>query len=95
MSFAHKVTTATYFVLFIGKIKLLGLLLLSLSGPAAEKIQYFLHLSFNCSFQLINGISCDLQKLLKYFNGTAIVAFLKFHLLHQLKDLKLFMVLFN
>ena len=29
------------------------------------------------ALQLLNSISSDLQKLLKYFNGTAIVAFLK------------------
>ena len=34
-------------------------------------------LSFNSTLQLINGISRDIQKLCKYFNGTAIVAFLK------------------
>ena len=47
--------------------------------PAADKTHYFVHLSFNSTLQLINGISSDLQKLLKYFNGTTIVAFLKFH----------------
>ena len=35
------------------------------------------HLSFNSIFQLINGISSDLQKLLNYFNGTAIAAFVR------------------
>ena len=45
--------------------------------PAAEKAQYFDRLSFNSTLQLINDILRDLQKLLKYFNGTAIVAFLK------------------
>ena len=48
-----------------------------LSTPAADKAQYFVHLSFNCTLQLINGVSSDLQKLLKYFNGTAIIAFPK------------------
>ena len=43
--------------------------------PAADKTQYFVHLS--STLQLINGISSNLQKLLKYFNDTAIVAFLK------------------
>ena len=32
-------------------------------------------LSFSSTLQLINGVSSDLQKLLKYFNGTAIVTF--------------------
>ena len=39
-----------------------------------------MHLSFNSTFQLINGISSDIQKLLKFCNGTAIVAFLKIRL---------------
>ena len=46
--------------------------LISLSIPSAEKTQYFVHLSFNSTLQLINDISSELQKLLKYFNGTAI-----------------------
>ena len=45
--------------------------------PAADKTQYFVHLSFNSSLQLINRISSDRQKLLKHFNGTVIVPFLK------------------
>ena len=40
---------------------------------AADKAQYFIHLSFNSPLQFINGISSDLQKLLKYFNGAAVV----------------------
>ena len=54
-----------------------------LSAPAAEKTQYFVHLSFNSTLQLVNGSSSDLQKLLKYLNGTAIAAFLKFHKVHH------------
>ena len=57
-------------------------------------------MSFNSTLQLINGISSDLQKLIKYFNGTAIVAFLEIpfapsasvfsnNLALNLKDLKL------
>ena len=50
----------------------------ALSGPVADKIQYFFHLIFNSALQLIYGISSDLQKLLEYFNdGTAIVVFFK------------------
>ena len=71
-----------------------------LSAPAAEKTQSFIHLSFNSTFQLINDISSDLQKLLKYFNDTAIVGFFKIpfapstsvfsnHLALYSKDLKL------
>ena len=44
-----------------------------LSAAAADKTQYFLHLSFSSTLELINGISSDLRKLLKRFNGTAIV----------------------
>ena len=58
----------------IVKVILLGLVSI-LSGPAAVKTQYFVHLSFHSILGLINGISSDLQKLLKCFNGTAIVAF--------------------
>ena len=60
----------------IVKMILLGLSFV-LSLPAADKTQYFVHLSFNSILQLINGISSDLQKLLKYFNGTAIIAFFR------------------
>ena len=48
-------------------------LALALSAPAAYKTQYFFYLTFNSTLQFINGI---LQKVFKYFNGTAIVAFL-------------------
>ena len=48
-----------------------------LSLPAADKTQYFVHLSFNYTLQWINGISNDFQKLLKYFNGTAIATFFR------------------
>ena len=56
---------------------LLGSLLLTLSAPAADRTQYFVHLSFGSTLQSINVISSNLQKLLKYFNGTEIVTFLK------------------
>ena len=48
---------------------------LSLLGAA--KRQYFDHLSFNFILKLINGISSDCQKLLRYVNGTPIVVSLK------------------
>ena len=75
-----KVTTGTYnCVSLIVKLMLLALsaLAISLSLPSAEKTQYFVHLSFNSTLQLINGISSDLQKLLKYFNDAAILAFFR------------------
>ena len=37
-------------------------------------MQCSVHLSFISVFQLVNGILSYLQKLLKYFDGTAIVA---------------------
>ena len=85
----------------IAKIILLLLTLsLTLSAPASEKTQYFVHLSFNSTLKLINGISSDIQKLVKYFNGIEIVPFLKIpfaasasvvsnNLALYLKDLKL------
>ena len=67
----------------IVKIILLPLLLsltlpLALVALAADKTQYFLHLSFDSTLQLINGISSDLQKLLKYLKGKAIAEIFKF-----------------
>ena len=59
----------------------MNLILLELAfaffAPAADEIKYFVHLSFNSTLQLTNSISSDLQKLLKYFHGTSIVAFFK------------------
>ena len=52
-------------------------LLLTLSIPATDKTQYFAHVSFNSTLQLIHGISSNLQKLLKYANGTAIIGMLR------------------
>ena len=43
----------------------------------AEKTQYFVRSSSNSTLHSISGVSSDLPKLLRYFNGTAIVAFLK------------------
>ena len=45
--------------------------------PAVNKTLYFANLSFNSTLQLINGISCDLQK---YFNDSAIVTFFRIQL---------------
>ena len=47
------------------------------SLQSTDKTQSFVHLSFNSTLQLIKSISSDLQKLLKYFNDTAIVPFLR------------------
>ena len=48
----------------------------ALSPPAPDKTQYFIHLSFNSTFQLINGISKDLQKLLKFSMTQQLLHFL-------------------
>ena len=91
--------------LIVKIILLPSLLLLALSVPATEKTQRFVHLSFNFTLQLINGISSDIQKLLKYFNAKAIVALFRIalealsfwaavfpnNLASYLKDLKLSM----
>ena len=45
--------------------------------PVGAKTQCFVHLRFNSTLQIVNGISSDLQKLLRYFNGTAIVGFFR------------------
>ena len=49
-------------------------LVLLLSLRAADKTQYFINLSFDSILQLINAVLGDLQKLLKDFNSTAVVA---------------------
>ena len=86
---------------------LLLLLSLSLSSAVADKAQYFVHLSFNSTLQLINHSSSDLQKLLKYFNVTAIVTFFRiplaavaglatvfpYNFVLYLKDLKLLLAI--
>ena len=75
LSFADKVTTGNYnFVSLIVKIILLELAS-SLSLPPIAKTQCFVHSSFHSTLELINDISFDHQKLLRYLNGTAIVAF--------------------
>ena len=84
MSLADKVTTGTTitrynnFMSLIVKIIILALSSsLTILVQPTEKTILHSHLSFNSTLQVINGISSDLQKLCKYFNGTAIVAFLK------------------
>ena len=42
--------------------------------------QCFVCLTFNSTFQLINGISSDLQKFVKYVNSTAVVPFFRIRL---------------
>ena len=45
------------------------------SSAAVDNIHNFFHVKFNLILQLIKGISNDLKKLLKYFNGTTIFTF--------------------
>ena len=40
--------------------------------PALENIQFSYHFNESSILQLINGISGNFQKILKYFNDTAI-----------------------
>ena len=73
-------TTRTYSLMsLIVKMLLLEPALL-FSTPAAAKTQCFVHLSFNSTLHLINGISSDGQKLLTYLNGTTIAAFFRIEL---------------
>ena len=58
------------------KIILLGLES-EFSVTFQAKTQYFVHLSFNSTLQLINDISTDLKKLPRYFNHIVIVEFIK------------------
>ena len=64
------------FACFIVKIILLEVTSLFLP-PTTDKTQWFTLLKFNLTLQLINGIWSDLRKLLRYFNDTVIVVFLK------------------
>ena len=59
---------------------ILSILTFVLSLPAADKTQYSAHLSFTSTLQLINSISSDILKLLKYFNGTASFVFFRISL---------------
>ena len=46
-------------------------LIINTALPApVDNTHFFFHVKFNLILQLIKGISSDLKKLLKYFNGT-------------------------
>ena len=46
-------------------------LIINTAAPAwFDNTHYFFHVRFNLILQLIRGISNNLKKLLKYFNGT-------------------------
>ena len=68
-------TTETYdFVSLVVKMILLRPKSV-LSRQSVAKTQCFGHLSVNFTSQLINGISSNHQKLLRYFKSSAIVSF--------------------
>ena len=50
--------------------------IINTTAPAlVDNTHYFFHVKFNLILQLIRGISSDLKKLLKYFNGTTTFTF--------------------
>ena len=79
MPLAGRVTTGTYKFdfLLVKEVLLSSLLRLASSVTATDKTQYFVHLSFNSTLQLINETSSDFHKLLIYFNDPAIAAFFR------------------
>ena len=50
------------------------------STPSAAETRCPVRLSFDSTLQLLNSISSDLQKLLRYFNGATVVVFFKIEL---------------
>ena len=75
LSFADNVTAKTHtFESLVTKIILSGSASV-LSLTATAKTQCFVHINFHSTLQLINGISSNLQNLLRYFNGTVTAAF--------------------
>ena len=68
LSSFDKVITGTY--IFVS-------LIINTALPASvDNTHSFLHVKFNLILQLIKGISNDLKKLLKYFNGMTTFALL-------------------
>ena len=52
-------------------------LIINTALPASvDNTHSFFHVKFNLILQLINGISNDLKKLLKYFNGKTTFTFI-------------------
>ena len=50
--------------------------MINTASPASvDNTHSFFHVKFNLILQLISGISNDLKKLLKYFNGTTTFTF--------------------
>ena len=44
-------------------------------SPVLDKMQFIIQFNSKQTLSLINGISIDLQKFLKYFNGATIFVF--------------------
>ena len=59
---SHPFTIIYNFLSLVIKMILLELAF-GLSAPAADKTEYFVHLSFSFTLQLINSISSDLKKI--------------------------------
>ena len=53
----------------------MSLIINTASPTSADNTHSFFHVKFNLILQLIKGISDDLKKLLKYFNGMTIFKF--------------------
>ena len=62
--------------------------ILNVVSAIVDITQSLLQFNSRWILQLINGISNDLQKLLKYFCGTAIFTFLNTHLSAAISGLK-------
>ena len=84
--------TVTYnFVSLIVKLTLFELAS-ALSSPNADKKKIIRRITFQLTLQLINSISNDLQKLLRYFNSTATVMLFK---IRFASSVILFLVILN
>ena len=53
-----------------GTYKFVSLIINTVLPSLLDNAHSFFHVKFNLILQLIKGISSDLKKLLKYFNGT-------------------------
>ena len=67
LSSFDKVTTGTY--------NFVSLIINTASPAPVDNTHSFFYVKFNLILQLIKGISNDLKKLLKYFNGTTTFTF--------------------
>ena len=69
MSLVDKVSRGTY--------HLASIIVNFAESPELDKVQSSIQFNLRRLLQLINYISSDLQKLLRYFNGTTILVFFK------------------